>query len=60
MYDDKEIEAVDKAMTLITEVEGALQNGVKHYRKSDGKLLTTTKDIILALSEDGGVIFEPK
>lgn len=49
----------EKAMILITEVNNALTDGTKHYRKSDGILLTSTKDILFALKDEGEIIFEP-
>ena len=56
MYDDKETEIRDKAVALLTGIRRALANGVKHYRLSDNKLLTTEKEIIETLLEHGQVI----
>lgn len=50
---------VTNAILLITEVRSALANGTKHYRKSDGKFLTTDKDIIKTLLDEGVIIVEP-
>lgn len=52
-------DTITNAILLIPEVRSALANGTKHYRKSDGELLTTDKDIIKALLEEGKIIFEP-
>lgn len=59
MYDDKQIEVHVKALTLISEVRRALANGTKHYRVSDNKLLETEKEVLQALANEGGLIFEP-
>ena len=59
-YDDKEIEIVDNALLLIQSVRVALAGGTKHYRKSDGALLTTEKEIIQALNDELEIIIEPK
>lgn len=60
MYDDKNIEIQDKALVLIAEVRRALNNGAKHFRKSDGMLLETDKVILRALIDEGEIIFEPR
>jgi len=60
MYDDKNIEVMDNALLIIAEVDRALNNGTKHYRKSDNKLLQTKQEIIRALADEGELIFEPK
>jgi len=60
MYDDKEIELHDNAMTLILEIRRALANGTKHYRKSDNMLLKTDLEIIEALIDEKEIIFEIK
>jgi len=60
MYDDKEIELHDNAMTLILEIRRALANGIKHYRKSDNMLLKTDLEIIEALIDEKEIIFEIK
>ena len=60
MYDDKEIEVIDKALVLISEIKSALANGCKHYRKSDNKPLTTLKEIITALRDKGEIEIEPR
>lgn len=48
----------EDAIALITEVTKALASGTKHYRKSDNALLTTVKEIIIALTDEGEIIFE--
>jgi len=60
MYDDKNIEAYDEARILIAEVRQALNNGTKHFRASDGKLLQTDIEILQALINEGTLLFEPK
>ena len=60
MYDDKEIELYDNAITVILEVRRALANGTKHYRKSDMMLLKTDIEIIEALIDEKEIIFEIK
>jgi hypothetical protein len=59
-YDDKETEIVDKAVTMLSEIDRALANGTKHYRVSDGKLLKTPKEIVQALLDEGEIQFEVK
>lgn len=59
MYDDKTIEVQDKAIALILGVRQALNNGTKHYRKSDGGLLSTEREILQALVVEGEIILEP-
>ena len=59
VYDDKETEVQDKAITLLICVRKALERGTKHYRKSDDCLLETDVEIIEALVEEGELIFEP-
>ena len=52
--------AVEKAAALlITEVEAALRRGTLHFRESDGRLLTTTREVLEALLDEGKVIFRP-
>lgn len=60
MYDDKNIEILDKALTIIAEVRRALSNGTKHFRKSDRKFLETPIEIIQTLVDEGEIIFEPR
>lgn len=59
MYDDSQIEATDKALLLIAEIELALKRGTKHYRASNGELLETPRAILEALLEEGTIEFEP-
>jgi len=59
MYDDKQIEIIDLANTLIAEVKEALNNGTKHFRASDMKPLNTEREILEALVSEGKIIFEP-
>ena len=47
------------ALILLAEVRLALNNGTKHYRKSDGKILETDEDIIKTLLDEGEIIIEP-
>jgi len=60
MYNDKEVELYDNAMTLVLEIRRALANGIKHYRKSDMMLLKTDREIIKALIDEKEIIFEIK
>ena len=60
MYDDKEIELYDNAITVILEVRRALADGIKHYRKSDMILLKTDMEIIEALIDEKEIILEIK
>jgi len=60
MYDDKEIELYDNAITVILEVRRALTDGIKHYRKSDMMLLKTDIEIIEALIDEKEIILEIK
>lgn len=60
MYDDKEIEVKVKAKVIIAAVENELASGTKHFRKSDNKPLETVLEILRAIKDEGGVIFEPK
>jgi len=60
MYNDKEVELYDNAMTLILEIRRALANDIKHYRKSDMMLLKTDREIIEALIDEKEIIFEIK
>jgi hypothetical protein len=59
MYDDKETETTNNAFLLILEVKRALDNGTKHFRKSDNKPLNTEKEILEALVSEGSIVFEP-
>ena len=52
-------EVEEKARILIEEVTKAIENGTRHYRKSDGKLLTTTREVLEALRDEKEIIFEP-
>ena len=58
MYDDENIEIQDKAACLIYEIRRALNNGTKHFRKSNGTILQTDIEIIQALIDEGEIIFE--
>jgi len=53
-------EVKDLAYIFIEEVQTALVNGTKHYRKSNGNLLGTFEDIIHAIVEEGEITIEPK
>lgn len=46
------------ALVLIQSVKAALDGGTKHYRVSDNKLLTTVRDVITALRDEGSVELE--
>ena len=59
MYDDKETEIAEKAVVLLESINHALDMGTKHYRKSDDVLLTSTKEILKAMIDEGGIYFEP-
>ena len=50
----------ENALVLIKEIDRALRSGTKHYRKSDGKLLLTAKEILRVLVDEKEIIFEPK
>lgn len=54
----KNNEAYDNAMILIREVNEALSHGTKHYRKSDGKLLTKPIEVIETLLREGEILLE--
>lgn len=60
MYDDKEIEVLDKANLLTAAVRNELAKGTKHYRKSDGEPLETLLEILQALKDEGSIVIEPK
>lgn len=49
----------EKAALLITEIEAALRRGTLHFRESDGMPLTTVKEILEAILDEGKVIFRP-
>lgn len=55
MYDTK---AMEKAFLIIDAVKGELALGTKHYRTSDGSLLYSPLDIILAM-KDSDLTIEP-
>jgi len=59
MYDDKTIEVQDKAIVLILGVRQAMNNGTKHYRKSDNCILETEREVLKALVDEGEIILEP-
>lgn len=59
MYNSKETETIDKAHLIIAEINRALSNGTKHFRKSDGKFLETPAEILRALADEGELVFEP-
>lgn len=46
------------ALEFLAEIRAALARGTKHYSKA-GKFLSTEKDILDALLEDGEIQFEP-
>ena len=48
----------DNALILIREVQDALARGTQHYNKA-GHLLSTTKEIMECMVEEGGVSFQP-
>jgi hypothetical protein len=55
------MKALTEAIALISTIQTCLAKGIKHYRMSDGAELTTVKEVLEALVEDGGVtIEEPK
>jgi hypothetical protein len=58
MYDDDLIKTVREAELMCISINNALLAGVKHYRKSDGKLLETAKDIIFALLTERDVFIQ--
>jgi hypothetical protein len=60
VYDDKEIEVEDKALTLIAVIGEALTDGTRHCRKSDGALLVSVKDVLKALRDEKVIEMEPK
>lgn len=60
MYDDKEIEVLDKANLLTAAVRNELAKGTKHYRKSDNLFLDTELKILQAFADEGSIIIEPK
>lgn len=60
MYDDNQVKTIDAALALMAEARDALENGTKHYRVSDGELLTTPYDIIRALKDEGQIEFVPQ
>jgi hypothetical protein len=52
------LNALEKAILLISEAENALAQGTKHY-DVNGKLLTSVLSIITALNRDGEILVEP-
>ena len=52
------LSTMEQGQLLIMETEDALACGTKHYDK-DGRLLPTVHAIIMALSRDGSIDFEP-
>ena len=56
MYDDKEVEINAKAVIFLKSIQAALSDGLKHYRKSDDKLLETPKEILEALLTEGRIL----
>lgn len=55
----EELTVEEKAVLLIEEVKQALRNGTLHYRESDGALLRTPEEILIALVDEGKIIFQP-
>lgn len=51
--------AKEKAIQLIDGIDNALADGILHFRESDGKLLTTTREILETVLAEGKVIFHP-
>lgn len=49
------MEAEEKAELLIKTFSNGLKDGVQHYRRSDGRLLTNVEDILIALRDEGEV-----
>lgn len=47
------------AAQLIAAVNNALLDGILHFRESDGKLLTTTLEILETILAEGKVVFRP-
>lgn len=47
--------ALDDARLLLAEIRSAIARGTKHYRLSDDLLLTTPREILEALLEEGSV-----
>jgi len=58
MYDDDKIMAEDNAIILLIAVRNALSKGVKHFRKSDNKLLETDTEILTSLLKEGSIYLE--
>lgn len=50
--------AEENALILIAEVRAALARGTKHYNRA-GKLMTTDKEILECLLDEGSIVFEP-
>ena len=45
----------EKSVKLIMTIENSIKNGVRHFRKSDGKFLSTVESVLVALRAEGGV-----
>jgi len=51
-------DTMNLALIMIREVRDALARGTKHYRKSDGKLLVSEKEIIKVLLAEGEIVLD--
>ena len=49
---------MEHALILLADIRAALARGTRHYNKA-GVLLTTEKEIVECLLDEGGVMFEP-
>ena len=45
----------EDSVKLIKAIENAIRQGVKHFRKSDGRFLPTVESVLIALRKEGGV-----
>ena len=50
---------MQRALLLISEINKALKSGTKHYNNA-GKELTTIEEILVTLTKEGSVTFEPQ
>ncbi len=50
-------QTTENALLLIESIRSALRGGVKHFSK-DGRLLTTEREVISSLIQDGEVILQ--
>lgn len=55
-YSDMEMRV---AADLIHIIECELKRGTKHYRKSDKQLLTTAKEILITMQDEGSIEIDP-